>query len=103
MTATRALLVTWLLALALAGNLGAAEHVPEMRDVEIKVILLDVDEVNNVSQSFAANLALAIRWHDRSLAHVGAELNQQASGGRMAPQHPNPQPATDRGDVSQSG
>jgi hypothetical protein len=65
------LLVICLLGLALIGNLQAVEPVPEMRDVEIKIVLLDVDEVNNVNQNFTANLATAMRWQDHSLVHDG--------------------------------
>lgn len=60
-----------LICLVLAGNLGAAEPVSEMRDVEIKMVMLDVDEVNNVNQTFTANLATAMRWQDHSLVHDG--------------------------------
>jgi hypothetical protein len=67
------LLVICLLGLALIGNLQAVEPVSEMRDVEIKMVLLDVDEVNNVKQSFSANLATAMRWQDQSLAHEGPD------------------------------
>ena len=71
MTMIKKLLVTGLLGLALVGKLPAAESAPVMRDVEIRVVLLDVDEVNNVMQSFSANLATAMRWQDQSLAHEG--------------------------------
>jgi hypothetical protein len=62
-----------LLGLALIGNVQAVGPVSEMRDVEIKMVLLDVDEVNNVKQSFSANLATAMRWQDQSLAHEGPD------------------------------
>jgi hypothetical protein len=62
-----------LICLVLAGNLQAAEAVPEIRDVEIKMVLLDVDEIDNVKQSFSANLATAMRWRDQSLAHAGPD------------------------------
>ena len=71
MTMIKKLLVIGLLGLALAGNLPAAESASVMRDVEIKVVLLDVDEVNSVKQSFSANIATAIRWQDPGLAHEG--------------------------------
>jgi hypothetical protein len=66
-------LVTWLLGLALIGNLQAAEPASETRDVEVKMVLLDIDEVNNVKQNFTANLVLVLRWLDQSLAHEGVE------------------------------
>jgi hypothetical protein len=65
------LLVICLLGLALIGNLQAVEPAPEIRDVEIKIVLLDVDEVNNVKQNFTANLATAMHWQDHSLVHDG--------------------------------
>jgi gamma-aminobutyric acid receptor subunit beta len=65
------LLFICLLGLALIGNLQALEPAPEIRDVEIKIVLLDVDEVNNVKQNFTANLATAMRWQDHSLVHDG--------------------------------
>ena len=55
------LLTSLLLSFAVAGNLLAAEPLTELRDVEVKMVLLDVDEVNNVAQTFTANLATAIR------------------------------------------
>jgi len=71
MTVIKMMLVSGLLGLALSGNLQAATAVPEMRDVEVKIVLLDVDEVNNVAQTFTANLATAIRWQDHGLVHEG--------------------------------
>ena len=71
MTMIKNILFTVLLGLAVAGNLLAAEPPPELRDVEVKIVLLDVDEVNNVAQTFTANLATAIRWQDHSLSHQG--------------------------------
>jgi hypothetical protein len=71
MTVIKKILVSGLFCLALTGIIQAAEPVPAMRDVEIKMVLLDVDEVNNVKQTFSANLATAMRWQDQSLAHEG--------------------------------
>jgi hypothetical protein len=67
------LLTSLLLSFAVAGNLLAAEPLTELRDVEVKMVLLDVDEVNNVAQTFTANLATAIRWQDHSLSHQGPD------------------------------
>jgi len=64
-------LAAWLLGLALITNLQAAETITEARDVEVKMVLLDVDEIDNVKQTFTANLATAMRWQDHSLAHQG--------------------------------
>jgi len=66
-------LVICLLGLALIGNLGAAEPAPGTRDVEVKMVLLDVNEVDNVRQSFTANLVVVMRWQDPSLAHEGPD------------------------------
>ena len=71
MTLIKKLSIIWLLIFALAGNLQAAELAPEKRDVEVKMVLLDVNEVDNVKQSFTANLVVVMRWQDRSLAHEG--------------------------------
>ena len=65
-------LAAWLLGLALITNLQAAETITEARDVEVKMVLLDVDEIDNVKQTFTANLATAMRWQDHSLAHQGS-------------------------------
>jgi hypothetical protein len=73
MTVIKNLLIILLLALALSGYLQAAEPVPGMRDVEIRLVLLDIDEVNNVKQSFSANLATSMRWQDHSLVHEGPD------------------------------
>ena len=64
-------LAAWLLGLALITNLQAAETMTEARDVEVKMVLLDVEEVDNVKQSFTANVALTLRWQDKSLVHEG--------------------------------
>ena len=71
MTVIKTPLGAWLLGLALITNLQAAETITEARDVEIKLVLVDVDEVNNVKQSFTANVALTLRWQDKNLAHEG--------------------------------
>jgi hypothetical protein len=78
MTLSRALLVALLPGLVLAGSLLAADPVSEIRDVEIKMVLLDVDEINNVKQTFAANLAMAMRWQDHSLVHQKPSSNRHA-------------------------
>ena len=63
----------WLLCVAIFGSLEAQEPVLQTRDVEVKVYLLDIDGIDSVSQSFVANLALVLRWHDPSLAHEGLD------------------------------
>ena len=67
------LLVTCLLGLLLAGNLQAKVSAPESRDVYVKMVLLDVEGVDNVKQSFSANMILVMRWQDQSLAHEGPD------------------------------
>jgi len=67
------ILFTVLLGLTVAGNLLAAEPLTELRDIEVKIVFLDVDGVNNVEQTFTANLATAIRWQDHSLSHPGPD------------------------------
>jgi hypothetical protein len=52
----------FLLVLATSGSLPAQELPREKRDVEVKVFLVDIEEINNVSQSFVANLVLVSRW-----------------------------------------
>jgi hypothetical protein len=58
---------------ALSQSLYAQTTAPATRDVEVKMILLDVDEVDNVRQSLSANVGLTMRWQDRSLAHEGPD------------------------------
>jgi len=65
----RQLLAICLLGLTFIGNLQAVESLPGSRDVEVKMVLLDVNEVDSVRQSFIANLVVVMRWHDPSLAH----------------------------------
>jgi len=63
----------WLLCVVIFGSLEAQEPVLQTRDVEVKVYLFDIDGIDSVSQSFVANLALVLRWHDPSLAHEGLD------------------------------
>jgi len=65
-------LAAWLLGLALITNLQAAETMTETRDVEVRMVVLDIDEVDSVKQSFTANVALTLRWQDKSLVHEGS-------------------------------
>jgi len=65
-------LAAWLLGIALITNLQAAETMTEARDVEVRMVVLDIDEVDNVKQSFTANVALTLRWQDKSLVHEGS-------------------------------
>jgi hypothetical protein len=41
------------------------------RDVEVTVFLIDIEEINNRTQSFVANVYLSSSWHDPALAHSG--------------------------------
>jgi hypothetical protein len=45
----------------------------EHRDVEIQVILLDINEVSSVSESFEANVPYLLTWQDPTLAHEGTD------------------------------
>lgn len=45
----------------------------EAPDVEVTVYLIDIEEVNNRTQSFIANVFVGLRWHDPALAHDGPE------------------------------
>lgn len=67
----RQLIIGWLLCLAFVGSVQALEPVRDARDVEVKVFVLDIQEIDNVSQSFTANLVMVLRWRDASLAHNG--------------------------------
>jgi hypothetical protein len=71
MTLVKKLLLTGLLIMAVASQLQSAELAPGMRDVEVKMVLLDVNEVNNVRQSFTANLVVVMQWQDERLSHEG--------------------------------
>jgi len=71
MTMINKLFIILMLIPASVGNILASEPAPGLRDVEVKMVLLDVDEVNNVNQAFTANLATAMRWQDHSLVHDG--------------------------------
>jgi hypothetical protein len=73
MTLIKKLMFAWLLIFGLAGHLSAAEPAPVTRDVEVKMVLLDINEVDNVKQSFTANLVVVTRWQDQSLAHEGPD------------------------------
>jgi hypothetical protein len=43
----------------------------EARDVEIRVLVVDLSAIDTVAQSFTANLSVVMRWSDPSLAHGG--------------------------------
>jgi len=73
----------WLLCVVIFGSLEAQEPVLQTRDVEVKVYLFDIDGIDSVSQSFVANLALVLRWHDPSLAHEG--LDSISKGEHLSP------------------
>lgn len=63
--------VLFLTALASMGNLHAQEPVEHARDVEVRIFLIDVENVDTVSQSFTANLTMVMRWQDQELVHEG--------------------------------
>ena len=45
--------------------------VDPVREVEVRLFIIDVENINDASQSFTANLAMMMRWHDPDLAHSG--------------------------------
>ena len=57
------------LGLGFASGPQAQESVAEIRDVEIGIFLIDIEEINSISQSFIANMYLDVRWFEPSLAH----------------------------------
>lgn len=63
---SRLLIVCLLFCLA-GGSVAAAQP----REVTIDLALVDIDEIDNVSQSFVANFILAASWRDPGLAHPG--------------------------------
>lgn len=73
MTNVIKLAIGWLILLAMTGSLEAREPVDGARNIEVKIRLLDIEQIDNVSQSFVANLALVLRWHDLELAHDGQD------------------------------
>jgi len=66
-------MVVFLLCFAVIGNLEAQQLARETRDVEVRVFLIDIEEINSVSQSFMANLVLVSKWRDPALAHNGPD------------------------------
>ena len=52
---------------------GAQDSVDSTRDVEVRMFLIDVENIDDVSQSFTANLTLVLRWRDPNLAHGGPQ------------------------------
>ena len=63
--------IFFLLALGFMGSLQAQETVQQVRDVEVRVFLIDIEGVDTVSQSFTANLTIVTQWKDPTLAHEG--------------------------------
>lgn len=66
-------MAAWLICLVTTGQLQAANHDAQPRDVEVKATLIDIEEVNSVAQNFTANLAITLRWQDKNLAHSGPD------------------------------
>ena len=56
----------------------AQEPVDPVREVEVRLFVIDVENINDASQSFTANLAMMMRWHDPGLAH-GAPMPTSVS------------------------
>jgi hypothetical protein len=78
MTKVGYILVVFLLCLSFASGLQAQESVAGQRDVEVGVFLIDIEQINSVTQSFIANLYLDLRWQDPSLAHDGPDSISRA-------------------------
>jgi hypothetical protein len=71
MNAMKQLIIGWLLFVAIMGSVEAQVPVHDARDVEVKVLVLDIQEIDSVVQDFTANLVIVQRWRDSSLAHKG--------------------------------
>ena len=65
------LTILLLLSLTLSVSLQAQDVIEHEKDVEVRVFLIDVEQVDTVVQNFTANLTLVLRWHDPGLAHEG--------------------------------
>ena len=72
-TGLRKLAVFLLLSLAVMGNLEAQVSTHQARDIEVRIFLIDIEDVDTVAQNFTANLTLVIRWQDSNLAHDGPD------------------------------
>ena len=67
------LLICFLLCSVFLNGVQAQEPALETRDVEVLFYLIDIEQINNVSQSFVANLYMEFRWHDAGLVHDGPD------------------------------
>lgn len=67
------MVICFLLCFVFLEGVQAQETALETRDVEVLFYLIDIEEVNNVSQRFVANLYMEFRWHDSGLAHEGPD------------------------------
>ena len=54
-------------------GIEAQESAAPVRDVEVRMFMIDLENIDDAAQSFTANLALMMRWHDPGLAHSGPE------------------------------
>jgi hypothetical protein len=61
--------VLWSSAISLAAGVQAPAEAPNR--VEVAIVVLDVDNVDTVNQSFQANVFYGARWHDSREAHKG--------------------------------
>lgn len=69
----RSVVFLWVLS---AMNCAVAQNpapVSEIRDVEAMLYLIDIEEINSVSQSFIANFYVEYSWMDPGLAHDGTD------------------------------
>lgn len=60
-----------LLVLTSMGSLQAQESNQQAHAVEVRIFLIDIENVDTVGQSFTANLTIVMRWRDPGLAHEG--------------------------------
>ncbi len=63
----------WLLFLALCALAPAGPAAAEVRDVHVAALVIDVDEVDSVTQRFVANFYIETRWSDPALVHPGPD------------------------------
>lgn len=65
------LAIFFLLVLTSMGSLHAQEGNQQAHDVEVRIFLIDIENVDTVGQSFTANLTIVTRWRDPGLSHKG--------------------------------
>lgn len=61
--------VCLLICICTLGNVDAQDLTHEQVDVNVHALLVDIDEINSVSESFVANFYIELDWRDSTLAH----------------------------------